>query len=92
MPSQEIHLRGKAAEQAQHLVARFAAEGIPVTVLDDGSNQDRGILTDILVAFGVQAAYDAVKAIVEKWLDERGLDQSDATLIPGDQDGPNADN
>ena len=78
-----VRLTGESAAQAQHLVAQLVGDGLDV-VPRAVSQQDRGIVVDVVVAFGVNAAYDLVKARVQHWVETRGADEHEVSLLPDD--------
>jgi hypothetical protein len=75
-----VRLRGRAAQRAQHLVREFDERGIDVLPLSPPPDSDRGAVHDVLIGISASAAYDAVKAVVNAWLETNGIASEDVDV------------
>lgn len=90
--SVEVRLTGKAATQAQALVAELLAEGVEVrpaeAAVADADRDLASIATDFAVGLAVEATVTVVRAAVDRWRSKFAIDPGDVSLSDGaDTDG-----
>lgn len=90
--SVEVRLTGKAATQAQTLVAELLAEGVEVrpaeAAIADADRDLASIATDFAVGLAVEAAVTVVRAAVDRWRSKFAIDSGDVLLSDdADTDG-----
>jgi len=92
----EVRLTGKAATQAQTLVAELLSEGVEVRPAEgpvaDADRDLESIATDFAVGLAVEATVTVVRAAVDRWRSKFAIDSGDVSLSDdADSDGADSD-